>query len=104
MRILETFLSAPPSSSCRIESSACDFPFRHDGFKKTSCIYSTDIDDALSEEDDYFCKQNRGSLTDDGWDIRSPGGLGWSWGVCDEGCFDSGSDCESGYDKLFMSL
>ena len=87
-------LSAP--LSCRIQSSSCDFPFRHGGFKKTSCISSSDID-ALSEDsdDDYFCKQNRGSRNDDGWD-RVPGGLSWSWGVCTDGCFETGSDCEFG--------
>ena len=41
------------------------------------------------EGDDYFCKQNRGSL-EDGWD-SIPGK--WSWGICDDGCL-SESKCK----------
>ena len=88
-------VSAP--LSCRVESHPCDFPFRHDGYKKTSCISSYDID-GLSDDggDDYFCKQSRGSPSEG---VRVPGGLGWSWGVCDDGCFETESDCESGLNE-----
>ena len=86
--------------SCRIESYSCNFPFRHNGIKRTSCISPSDID--TSDDDggnDYFCKQSRGSPSEG---VRVPGGLGWSWGVCDDGCFETGSDCELGLKSRFI--
>ena len=90
-------ISAP--QSCRVESYSCDFPFRHNGYKKTSCISSSDIDGLSDNDDDYFCKQSRGSPSEG---VRVPGGLGWSWGVCDDGCFETGSDCELGLKSRFI--
>ena len=92
-KIIFLFSFSVPQS-CRVESYSCDFPFRHDGYKKTSCISSSDIN-GLSDDGatSYFCKQSRASPAEG---FRVPGGLGWSWGVCDDGCFETASDCESG--------
>ena len=86
----------PARLSCRIESYSCNFPFRHNGLKKTSCISSSDIDASDDDGNDYFCKPSMGT--------RAPRGLGWSWGVCGDSCFEAGSDCKWEFNFFFILI